>query len=197
MKMESSDKNLVDSSTDTSGESETKGTVAYDSYRKSVAAEKTARKRAQDLEAELESIRQKELEDKGNYQQLLEQYKNKNQELELSLKKERETYAWNTVTSAIRLEAQKAGCTSPDKLIKLLDKSDFEMLQSDNGTIKADSLGSLMDKARKENAFLFSQGSVKFNNVTPKSEIKNETRKSPSEMSREEIEKELLTRFRK
>jgi hypothetical protein len=197
MKMESSDKNLVDSSTDTSGESETKGTVAYDSYRKSVAAEKTARKRAQDLEAELESIRQKELEDKGNYQQLLEQYKNKNQELELSLKKERETYAWNTVTSAIRLEAQKAGCTSPDKLIKLLDKSDFEMLQSDNGTIKADSLGSLMDKARKENAFLFSQGSVKFNNVTPKSEIKNETRKSASEMSREEIEKELLTRFRK
>ena len=195
--MESSDKNLVDSSTDTSGESETKGTVAYDSYRKSVAAEKTARKRAQDLEAELESIRQKELEDKGNYQQLLEQYKNKNQELELSLKKERETYAWNTVTSAIRLEAQKAGCTSPDKLIKLLDKSDFEMLQSDNGTIKADSLGSLMDKARKENAFLFSQGSVKFNNVTPKSEIKNETRKSASEMSREEIEKELLTRFRK
>jgi hypothetical protein len=197
MKMESSDKNLVDSSTDTSGESETKGTVAYDSYRKSVAAEKTARKRAQDLEAELESIRQKELEDKGNYQQLLEQYKNKNQELELSLKKERETYAWNTVTSAIRLEAQKAGCTSPDKLIKLLDKSDFEMLQSDNGTIKADSLGSLMDKARKENAFLFSQGSVKFNNVTPKSEIKNETKKSASEMSREEIEKELLTRFRK
>lgn len=195
--MESSDKNLVDSSTDTSGESETKGTVAYDSYRKSVAAEKTARKRAQDLEAELESIRQKELEDKGNYQQLLEQYKNKNQELELSLKKERETYAWNTVTSAIRLEAQKAGCTSPDKLIKLLDKSDFEMLQSDNGTIKADSLGSLMDKARKENAFLFSQGSVKFNNVTPKSEIKSETKKSASEMSREEIEKELLTRFRK
>ena len=195
--MESSDKNLVDSSTDTSGESETKGTVAYDSYRKSVAAEKTARKRAQDLEAELESIRQKELEDKGNYQQLLEQYKNKNQELESSLKKERDTYAWNTVTSAIRLEAQKAGCTSPDKLIKLLDKSDFEMLQSDNGTIKADSLGSLMDKARKENAFLFSQGSVKFNNVTPKSEIKNETRKSASEMSREEIEKELLTRFRK
>lgn len=195
--MESSDKNLVDSSTDTSGESETKGTVAYDSYRKSVAAEKTARKRAQDLEAELESIRQKELEDKGNYQQLLEQYKNKNQELESSLKKERDTYAWNTVTSAIRLEAQKAGCTSPDKLIKLLDKSDFEMLQSDNGTIKADSLGSLMDKARKENAFLFSQGSVKFNNVTPKSEIKSETKKSASEMSREEIEKELLTRFRK
>ena len=196
--MESSDKNLVDSSTDTSGESETKGTVAYDSYRKSVAAEKTARKRAQDLEAELESIRQKELEDKGNYQQLLEQYKSKNQELESSLKKERDTYAWNTVTSAIRLEAQKAGCTSPDKLIKLLDKSDFEMLQTENGSINQKSLESLIAKVRKENEQpLFSMGSVKFNNVTPKSEIKNETRKSPSEMSREEIEKELLTRFRK
>ena len=83
----------------------------------------------------------------------------------------------------------KAGCQSPDKLIKLLDKNDFETLQADADgyNLKQDSLSALIEKAKKENSFLFSAPQVKINDAAPASRVETYREKPLSEMSKDEI----------
>lgn len=194
--MEPSDQNLVDSGDQASSQGASEGKVSYESFRQSVDREKAARRRAQELECELESYRQKELESKGNFQQIIDDLKSRNQELETNLNKEREQYAWTTVTSAIKTEAQKAGCAYPDDLVRLLNKSEFELLKAENGKIHEDSLKTLIEDSKKKKPFLFNQGTVKINDALPRNPEKPKV-KAPSEMTKEEIEKELLTRYGK
>lgn len=178
--------NLVDSNAQDSVVSEDK--VSYDSFRKSVEAEKKARTRANDLESQLESLRTKELEEKQQWQTLADEYKQKFQQVEQDLKRERETAKWNMVTSAIKTKARESGCVDPDKLIKIFDKSDFELLQAEQGQIKDESLSALMDKAKKENPFFFGSQQVRINDALPAG---GQGEKSSNEMSKEDILNEL------
>jgi hypothetical protein len=192
--MEVSKENLVDSTTQASGEVVKTDTVAYESFKKSVEAEKKARERAQLLEAELNAYKTKELEAQGKYEEITQTLKQQLQEKELALKQERERYAWNTVTGAIKSEAIKHGCKSPEKLIRLFDKTDFETLRAENGEIDSDSLTRLMDKAKKENDFLFTSPAIKINDVNPRgSAPEKPSVKNPKEMTKEELEKAILS----
>lgn len=157
--------------------------VSYESFRKSVEAEKRARERAQTLEAELEAKKQAELEAQGKHQEIIDSLKNKNFELESTLKKEREKYLWNNVTSAVKTEAVKHGCKNPDKLVKLMDSDDFSMLQAENGQIMSQSLAALMDKVKKENDFLFTGPAVKVNDAVPSNNPPVQREKSLAEMT--------------
>ena len=175
------------STTQASGEVESKQ-VSYDSFRKSVEAEKNARKRAQELESRLQEYERKEQEAKGNYEQVLTSYKSELEKTKEALKKERESYLWERVTSGIKTEAVRAGCQNPEKLIRLLDKDDFQSLHSEDGySIKQDSLQALIEKAKKENDFLFKKPEVKINDASPTSKVETYKEKSIHEMSKEEI----------
>lgn len=189
--MENENPNQVDSSSQaSSGEASGKDSVAYESFRKSVEAEKRARQKAQELESELEQIKQKELEAQGKHEEIIDSLRNKNYELESTLKKERERFLWSNVTSTVKTEALKHGCSNPDKLIKLLDKDDFSILQAEEGTIRNDSLQALMEKAKKENDFLFKKGEVKFNDVAPVTTVRQEA-KDLKDLDKNEIMKLL------
>lgn len=179
--------NLVDSNEKASGDSSDK--VDYASFRKSVDAEKKARQRAAELEAQLESLKTKDLEEKQEFKTLADEFKSKYQQTQEELKKERERYGWEKVTSAIKFKAKESGCVAPDKLIRLFDKADFEMLKAEDGQIKSETLEALMDKAKKENAFLFSQGQVKFNDALPGN--KPVEKRSVNAMTKEELMAEL------
>lgn len=183
--------NLVDSSENASGTSSDK--VDYASFRKSVEAEKRARQRAAELEAQLESLKTKELEDKQEFKTLADEFKSKYQQSQAELKEERESRGWEKVTSAIKLKAKDSGCVAPDKLIRLFDKADFEMLRAEDGQIKSETLDALMEKAKKENAFLFSQGQVKFNDALPAN--KGQEKVDISTLSKKEIEELLLKSY--
>lgn len=180
--------NLEGSTTQASGEVESKQ-VSYDSFRKSVEAEKNARKRAQDLESKLQEFERKEMEAKGEFDKLKQSLLSENENLKQLLKKKDESYLWERVTSGIKTEALKAGCSNPEKLIKLLDKTDFESLQADADgyNVKPESLQALIEKAKKENDFLFSRPEVKVNDLPPKSKIEKPKAKAPNEMSKEEL----------
>ena len=93
---------------------------------------------------------------------------------------------WNSVTSAVKTEAVKHGCKNPDKLVKLLDTNDFSMLQAENGQIMEQSLSALIDKAKKENDFLFTQPAVKINDAIPSGKPEQPRAKSASEMTQKE-----------
>lgn len=181
--------NPEDSSSKASGEAESKQ-VSYDSFRKSVEAEKNARKRAQELEAKLQEFERRDMESKGDYEKLKQSLLQENETLKQTLKKKDESYLWERVTSGIKTESLKAGCTDPDKLIKLLDKNDFLSLQSeaDGYTLKQESLKSLVEKAKKENFFLFPTQKVEINDATPKAKVDKPVKKAPSEMNQAEID---------
>lgn len=182
--MENVNENQVDSTQEASSSEEAKqDQVSYESFRKSVEAEKRARERAQMLEAELESKKQAELEAQGKHEEIIQNLRLKLSETESVLKKERESYLWNSVTSAVKTEAAKHGCKNPDKLVKLLDKNDFSMLQAENGQIMEQSLSALIDKAKKENDFLFTQPAVKINDAIPSGKLSEPRAKSTNEMS--------------
>lgn len=196
--MEEVNQNQVDSTSEaSSNEAEKKDQVSYESFRKSVEAEKRARERAQTLEAELEAKKQAELEAQGKHQEIIESLKNKNYELESTLKKERETFLWNNVTSAVKTEAVKHGCKNPEKLVKLLDQEDFSMLQAENGQIMSHTLAALIDKAKKENDFLFTSPAVKINDAVPAGRPSEPVKKSASEMTQKERAESMKQSFAK
>ena len=145
--------------------------VSYESFRKSVEAEKNARERARQLEQELEAKNNADLEAQGKHDEIIESYKRKSLELERTLKEEREAALWGNVTSTVKTEALKQGCKNPDKLIKLFDKEDFSMLQTENGQIMPQSLNALMEKAKKENDFLFGGTNVRVNDAVPSTSV--------------------------
>ena len=63
------------------------------------------------------------------------------------------------------------------------------MLRAEDGQIKSETLDALMEKAKKENSFLFSQGQVKFNDVLPDS--RPTEKPDVNSMSKEELMAEL------
>lgn len=162
--------------------------VSYESYRKTLDEAKREREKRRELESELESLRTKELEEKQQWQTLADDYKKKFQQTQEELSKERETRKWEMVTTAIKSKAQSAGCVDPDKLIKIFDKSDFELLQAEQGKIKDESLSMLIDKAKKENPFFFGSQQVKVHDALPMSGF---AEKKAEEMSKQDILKAL------
>lgn len=184
--MEPSIENPGDSTTNPVGTVELDGKpVAFESYKKAVSEAKNAKERARQLEEELRARENKELEEKGQYQQLVEQMRKELTETKSTLQKERESFLWSKVESAVSTEAVKHGCTDPKKLIRLLDESDFTLLKSDNGQIQNETLSQLIDKAKKENGFLFKQPAVQINDTIP---VNGEPKLSkPTQLSKEEI----------
>ena len=188
--MEASIENPGDSTVNPEGNTELDGKpVAFESYRKSVTEAKNAKEKARQLQDELDAIKNQELQRQGKYEEVIEGLKKQLNETKTSLQKERETFLWSKVESAVSTEAVKQGCTDPKKLIRLLDESDFTLLKSDGGEIQSETLSQLMEKAKKENGFLFKQPAVRINDTVPGGTKPKS--KPVSEMTKEEIEAEL------
>ena len=151
----------AESTTDASGKVEkSNDTVNYDTYRKTVNAEKNAKARAAELEAELQKLRQeKDLLD-GNKDKVIDDLKKRYESLESEFKKTKHTYAWSTLTNEIKREAIKHGCKDPDKFIRLMDDEDLKAIEvGEDFKISNESLEKVINKGKKENFFLFGESS--------------------------------------
>ena len=160
--------------------------VKYESYKKVLSEAKNAKERARELEAQLEAKKMAELEAQGNYQEIIEGLKGKLSETESRLITTKKQALWKDVTGAIKTEAMAAGCTHPDKLIKLLNTEDLSTLQSEDGNLSQESVRALVEKAKKEDYYLFSKGQVPVMDATPSAGFKVD-KPDYSSMSSEEI----------
>jgi hypothetical protein len=145
--------------------------VAYETYQKVLKEAKAAKeraKRADELEAQLRQREEEELEKKGNYEELLARAREEANKFKDELKAHQQKYAWKTLTSKIELKAKEMGCKDPTKLIRLMDDSDLKSIQiGEDLSIDSESLESVLEKAKKENDFLFGDSAKKFVNGTP------------------------------
>ena len=142
-------------------------TVAYESFDKAVAQTKAMKKKNEELQAELDKLKLEEQKKKGDLEGVIKKLETDLNETKNQLSSERKQNMWEKVTGAISAEAGKHKCHNANSLIKLLGKSDFEMLKSEDGTINQEGLTNLMEKAKKEHSYLFGAVKVETDDLIP------------------------------
>ena len=176
---ENLDQDKTETPTDANPEDEQKDKVSYDTYKKLLGEKKKRDAELSELSKKLKSFEEKELEQTGKHSELIDSLRSQLKEKEETLSKlqgdleaREKREAWNTVSSQIKEAALKEGCINPDKLLKLFDKNDLKALEvvEESGSVKvhSDDLKRLMEKARKENDFLFKKSVTNIADVTPK-----------------------------
>jgi hypothetical protein len=141
-------------------------TVAYETYKKVLA---TAKKREQELEverAEKQKLLEEKLQVEGKKDELIESYKKKYSDLESKFKKSVGSFAANTLSQAISLEASKDGCIDTAALLKLVELNS-DMID-DDFNVSGDSVKELVEKGKKDFPFLFQKTATAAKTGTPK-----------------------------
>ena len=142
--------------------------VAYETYKKTVESERNAKAKLSSMEQKLQALEEEKLQREGKKDELLTTYKTKLAEIESKYNKTQQSYAWNTLTGEIKREAMNSGCLDPDKLIKLMNDEDLNSIEvGENFNVDRKSVKEVIERSKKENAFLFSQGNKVIANGNP------------------------------
>ena len=159
--------------------------VDYASYQKLLKEKKAMQEKAQEADRLREMLREKEeqeLQKKGDIEELLKRSRDEVAKVKGELQAHQQKYAWKTLTSKIELKAKEMGCLDPSKLIRLMDDVDLKSIQiGEDLSIDAQSLESVLEKAKKENDFLFGEAPRRFANGNP-TQTPKESAKSESEI---------------
>ena len=135
-----------------------------------LAEAKKAKEEARELKARLEAIENEKLESQGKYADINKSLKEKLADYEKKLEATNKTYAYNTVTSAIKQKALELGAVNADKVIKLMDKSDMELISVDDAyNVDMDAVTSVLEKMKKdhEDIALFKKSVPTTKDATP------------------------------
>jgi len=188
----------VEQTDQTSGENSQQDQVKYETFQKLLNEKKNVQGKLSEYEAELQSLREEKLQREGNHEKLIEDLRKKNTELSTNLSKKDQSYAWNTLTSEIKREAMRAGCENPDKLIRLLDDEDLRSIEvGENFSIDKQSLSAVLEKAKRENSFLFKSSNKITANGNPSTKIEeNNKLKDLSKLSMEELKELHLKHYK-
>lgn len=95
--------------------------VSYDTYRKTLSEAKSAKEKTKALEAELEKLRQAELEAKGKDKELAESLRKQLEQEKAEKNKIKQDFAFQIYTKAVKAELSKAGALDEDLLINAID----------------------------------------------------------------------------
>ncbi len=182
-------KDLVDQSTKASSNVDTKSdSVAYESYQKALHQKKKVQTENAELMAELKALREEKMQRDGKLEELSHTYKAERDKFESELKKTKQQYAWNSLTSSIKAEADKHGCLNSDLLIKALDDEDLNRINvGDNFSIENESLTSVIADSKKKLPMLFKSSSIPAANGTPNAKIEKPKMKDIKDMTDDEI----------
>lgn len=188
----------VEQTDQTSGENSQQDQVKYETFQKLLNEKKNVQGKLSEYEAELQSLREEKLQREGNHEKLIEDLRKKNTELSTNLSKKDQSYAWNTLTSEIKREAMRAGCENPDKLIRLLDDEDLRSIEvGENFSIDKQSLSAVLEKAKRENSFLFKSSNKITANGNPSTKIEENNKLNDlSKLSMEELKELHLKHYK-
>jgi len=199
------DQNNVDDNN--SGDS--KGKVAYESYDKVVRDNRKLQSRLKELESSLgenlkrlDDFEKAELEKQGKKDELIEKLKKELDDKAAKLKEKDSAFAYRSLTEQIKNEAEKMGCVSSTKLLKLINKDDLVGIKLDsNYSADKEAIKRMLDKAKEDHAdiALFGIKQTSVNDVVPgaqsakrigKDDLKNLSMDQLKELHRKQSEKE-------
>lgn len=164
-----------------------------------LAEAKKAKEEARELKAKLEAIENEKLESQGKYADINKSLKEKLSDYEKKLETTNKTYAYNTVTSVIKQKALEMGAVNADKVIKLMDKSDMELISVDESyNVDMDAVSSVLEKMKKdhEDIALFKKQVPRTKDATPNPSHfqNNNSDKTYKSMSLAELKAEYINK---
>lgn len=161
--------------------------VKYDTYKKLLGEKKATDQRMRDLEQKLNSLEVEKMAAEGNKDELIEKLQDQARNLQDSLKKKDQAYAFATLGAQVKTEAAKMGCQDPDSLVKLMDLSgvpvDPESYRGD-----ADNIRMLVEDKKKEMPFYFGKAAPTVHDVAQQNAVLQNPTVDFKSMSREELD---------
>lgn len=162
--------------------------VSYDTYRKTVDAEKKAKAKADELARKLKEYEEKELQAQGKNQELIDYLRTQVKEKETKLHGVVSDFAYTAVSSKIREEALKQGCLDVDLLIKA-GGDEFGKIEVDvekGFSVNESDLKAFFESTMKKHPTLFKKAGPKINDTAPSSvafDASRKTKKTIDEMA--------------
>lgn len=156
---------------------------------------KLNRQKASELKRQNEELQKQKLQEQGQYKELAEISQRKAQEIESQANKLKQAFAFKTVSDAVAMEAIKLGAKNVDDVIQLMQLDQIPI--DDQFNVDRESVKTIMEDFKKKKEYLFNgKPGPKIADVTP-TKIAANTPKKLDEMKKEDIERELLTKFGK
>jgi hypothetical protein len=152
----------------------TEDQVSYSSFQKLLKEKKKRDQQVREYEQRLKESEMQQLESQGNLQEVNERLRARLQEAERKNEDQQKQIANSILHSQLEQEALRRGCHTPDKLMRLLDPEDYEQLNlDDNYKLDKNSLQLVMDKAQRDNPFLFERKRASVSDTVPNSKPLN------------------------
>ena len=170
--------------------------LAYETYKKALSQRHKFKEKADALEAQLEQLKQRELEAEGKSKEKADYWKNKATELEDKYQKTQAQYGWNQVKSQLSSELLKNGCVDPEVAITLIDKTELDSVEVDDDfTVSTQDLTRIVDSLKRDQRTqkirLFG-GPVGVNDMVPASDNNfKEKEKDLSQLTSDELIEEM------
>ena len=142
-----------------------------------------------ETKSEIEKIREAEMEAQGKYQDINKTLKERLEQTEKERNEIKKTYAQNSLKSVVRQKALELGATKADAVLRLMEKSDLEMIQVDEN-FNVDPDGALMavERVQKEYPELFTKKSSPAKAIMPNgSGVQTEIKEDITNMSLDEL----------
>jgi hypothetical protein len=155
---------------------------------------KINRQKNAELKKQLEEKEKSKLVDQGQFKELADVYQRQATDYKAQADKLKQAFAVKTIADTLSLEAQKMGCIDTDALVNLIQLDQVPI--DDTFNVDRESVKAMLEDFRKTKPYFFQRQAPRIADVTPgKAPVVKE--KSLSDMSKAEIEKMLLSSFKK
>jgi len=155
---------------------------------------KLNRQKNADLKKQLEEKEKSKLVDQGQFKELADVYQRQATDYKAQADKLKQAFAVKTIADTLSLEAQKMGCIDTDALVNLIQLDQVPI--DDTFNVDRESVKAMLEDFRKTKPYFFQRQAPRIADVTP-GKAPPIVEKSLKEMSKAEIEKILLSSFKK
>jgi hypothetical protein len=149
------------------GKESAKGSVAYDTYRKTVGEVKSLKSQLAEYKAKEAELEQAKLTEQGKYKEALDAAQKKAKELEDKLQNSTKLFTKNLFTKEAKAVAMQMGAVDSalDDIVKVGDWSSVEI--DENMQVNSEQLKEAMAKLAKEKSFFFKKTPTSPKDVNP------------------------------
>ena len=156
---------------------------------------KQNRQKNAELKKQFEEEKKKQLAEQGQYKELAEVYQRKATELESQTQKFKEMFALKLVSDAVEVEATRLGARNVEDVLRLIPMDQIPI--DDQFNVDRNSVKVMMEDFKKNRDYLFAgRPGPKVADASP-AKVETKKQKSIDEMSAEEIQSILKTKFNK
>lgn len=149
------------------GKENAKGSVAYDTYRKTVGEVKSLKQKLAEYQAKEEELERSKLTEQGKYKEALDAAQKKAKELEDKLQTSTKVFTKNLFTKEAKAIALQMGAVDSalDDIVKVGDWSSVEIDEHMN--VNSEQLKEAMAKLAKEKSFYFKKQVTSPKDINP------------------------------